>query len=203
MADTRAGGSGTVPLIQIADALQTFVTNDAPALGALEPATAIAGGPAFVLVVNGSNFTAGSVVRWNGAMRPTTFVNSGRLTAAIPASDIAATGTAQVTVFTAPPGGGVSNALSFVVTATAGPNQTLTVKKAGAGTGRVTSAPAGIDCGPSCSKSYAAGTVVRLSASPGLQSVFSGWTGACSGKVACVVTMSASRAVTAVFRHGR
>ncbi len=175
----------------------------APVLTALDPGTAIAGGPSFTLVVRGSNFTGESVVRWNGSVRPTTFVDSGRLTAVIGGGDIAATGTASVTVFTAPPGGGQSNALPFVVAATAGPKPTLTVKKAGAGAGRVTSAPAGIDCGPSCSKTYAAGTVVTLASAPDPRSAFAGWTGACTGKDACVVTMSTARSVTAIFRHGR
>jgi uncharacterized protein (TIGR03437 family) len=65
--------------------------------------------------VNGANFVASSVVRWNGASRTTTFVSSVQLTASIPASDIASAGTAQVTVFTPAPGGGTSTALNFSV----------------------------------------------------------------------------------------
>jgi hypothetical protein len=42
------------------------------------------------------------VVRWNGADRVTTF-GSSKLTATIPASDIAFAGTAQVTIFTSGP----------------------------------------------------------------------------------------------------
>lgn len=53
----------------------------------------------FTLTLTGAEFTADCVVRWNGAARPTTFVDSGRLTAVIPASDIAAPGTAVVTVY--------------------------------------------------------------------------------------------------------
>ena len=42
------------------------------------------------LTVNGTGFVSGaSVVRFNGSARPTTFVNSTQLTAAIPASDLA------------------------------------------------------------------------------------------------------------------
>src|SRR5262245_23492465 len=43
-----------------------------PSLGALVPARTVAGGLGFSLVVNGSNFVATSVVRWNGADLPTT-----------------------------------------------------------------------------------------------------------------------------------
>ncbi len=39
----------------------------------------------------------------------------GQLTATIPASDVARAGTAQVTVFTPPPGGGTSNTLPFTI----------------------------------------------------------------------------------------
>ena len=44
-------------------------TNPVPAVTALSPGGAAAGGPAFTLTVSGNNFVAGSVVRWNGANR--------------------------------------------------------------------------------------------------------------------------------------
>ena len=86
-----------------------------PTLTTLSPSSAVAGGPAFTLTVNGSNFVSGSVVRWNGANRTTTFVSATQLTAAITAADIAAAGSASVTVQN--PGGAVSNALTFTITA--------------------------------------------------------------------------------------
>jgi VCBS repeat protein/IPT/TIG domain-containing protein len=70
----------------------------------------------FTLAVNGTGFVATSVVNWNGAARPTTFVSSTKLTAAIPASDISSKGTASVTVSNPGPGGGVSNVDFFQVT---------------------------------------------------------------------------------------
>ena len=73
-------------------------TAAAPTLTTLSPSSAAAGGPAFTLTVNGSNFVNGSVVSWNGANRTTTFVSATQLTAAIPAADIAAAGSASVTV---------------------------------------------------------------------------------------------------------
>jgi Divergent InlB B-repeat domain len=57
----------------------------------------------------------------------------------------------------------------------------------------------GIDCGPSCSASFDAGTVVTLWAIPFTGSIFEGWTGACTDVVPCVVTMDQARSVTAVF----
>ena len=74
--------------------------NLVPALTSLAPTSTPAGGPAFTLTVNGSNFVGTSQVRWNGAARTTTLVNAGQVTAAIPASDIVTPGSAQVTVVT-------------------------------------------------------------------------------------------------------
>jgi len=84
-----------------------------------------AGSAAFTLTVNGSNFVAGSTVRWNGADRPTTFTSATQLTAAISATDIAAAGSAQVSVFTPTPGGGISTAQTFTIS-TAPAAQNLT-----------------------------------------------------------------------------
>ncbi|MEO8224178.1 MAG: hypothetical protein ABI661_05190 [Gammaproteobacteria bacterium] len=68
------------------------------------------------------------------------------------------------------------------------------------GGGRVTSQPAGIDCGAACAANLASGTAVTLSAVPAAGQVFSGWTGDCSGSTAtCALTMSAVRTVVASF----
>jgi Domain of unknown function (DUF1929)/Glyoxal oxidase N-terminus/Kelch motif len=177
----------------------TFTINTgtpAPSLTTLSPNSATAGGPAFTLTVNGSNFVSGSVVQWNGAARSTTFVNGTQLTAAIPASDIATAGTAQVRVVN--PGGGTSNALTFTIVS---PTFTLTVSKSGPGLGIVTSKPTGINCGSTCAAAYSPGTVVTLTVT--LQNknfVFLGWSGGgCSGTGQCTITMDASKMVTARF----
>src|SRR5208282_1246413 len=65
----------------------------------ISPSSATAGGPLFTLTVNGYNFDNTSVAQWNGANLSTTCVNSGQLTASVPATDIAAAGTFPVTVF--------------------------------------------------------------------------------------------------------
>lgn len=76
----------------------------------------------------------------------------------------------------------------------------LSVNKAGAGSGTVTSAPAGIDCGTSCSSNFAQGSTVTLTATAAQGSLFSGWSGSCSGaSTTCVVGMSSARSVTANF----
>ena len=70
----------------------------------------------------------------------------------------------------------------------------------GAGSGRVTSIPVGIDCGADCTEDYAPSTVVTLSAAPDAGSIFSAWSGACTDSTpTCQVTMSAAKTVTATF----
>jgi 6-phosphogluconolactonase len=89
--------------------------NPAPTITTLSPTSTTAGGAGFTLTVFGSNFESSSVMRWNGSKRLTALVSSTQLTAQISASDIAATGTAAVTVFKPAPGGGTSNASNFAI----------------------------------------------------------------------------------------
>jgi 6-phosphogluconolactonase (cycloisomerase 2 family) len=91
-------------------------TNPIPTISSLDPSCAPVGAQAFTLAVMGTNFVPSSIVRWNGKDLPTT-LNGGPLMAQIPASDIAATGTATVTVFNPAPGGGASNSVTFNIAA--------------------------------------------------------------------------------------
>jgi phospholipase C len=76
----------------------------------------------------------------------------------------------------------------------------LSVTLAGTGTGTVTSSPSGINCGPTCSASFAMGTLVTLTESPAQNSTFAGWGGPCTGtNPTCQVTLSSSQQVTASF----
>ena len=63
----------------------------------------------------------------------------------------------------------------------------LSVIKNGAGAGTVVSNPGGIDCGTTCSASFAGGAAVGLTAIPESGSTFAGWSGACTGSGACTV----------------
>ncbi len=76
---------------------------------------------------------------------------------------------------------------------------TLSVSKAGTGSGTVTSSPSGINCGSTCSANYNNGTNVTLTATPSAGSTFNAWGGACSGTGSCIVSMTAARSVTATF----
>jgi hypothetical protein len=76
---------------------------------------------------------------------------------------------------------------------------TLSVSKAGFGSGTVSSLPPGISCGATCHRNFLYGTKVTLLATPDPGSLFSGWSDACSGTGSCVVTMSQARSVTVKF----
>ncbi|MEO7719060.1 MAG: IPT/TIG domain-containing protein [Capsulimonas sp.] len=95
----------------------SLTVNPAPVAGSLAPSSIAGGGPDFTLTVNGSNFVGSSQVLWNGAALATAYVSATQLTATVPAANIAADGSAQISVMTPAPGGGVSNSLTFTIQA--------------------------------------------------------------------------------------
>jgi sugar lactone lactonase YvrE len=115
-----------------------------PMLGSLSPAFVAAGGAAFTLTVNGNGFAPASTVMWGTTALATQFVNASQLIAQVPAGDVAAAGTANVTVLTPPPGGGTSNTLEFEIDTAGGstppslPTGSLTVPAGGTATYPVT-----------------------------------------------------------------
>ncbi len=79
-------------------------------------------------------------------------------------------------------------------------NQTLPLSVTVSGTGTVTSAPAGISCGATCTASFDASSQVTLTAAAGSGYTFSSWSGDCAGTTAATsVTMGAARSCTATF----
>jgi hypothetical protein len=88
-----------------------------PSVDELLPAGALAGGPGVALVVKGAGFLRGLKVLWNGVARSTLYINGTTLQIQVVASDIAQPGDAGVSVSNPSPGGGVSNAVAFVVAA--------------------------------------------------------------------------------------
>jgi subtilisin family serine protease len=125
IADTRPGGTATVPRISVFEALSTLapIVNPQPVVTALSPTSGRSGQASLTLALTGSGFDGFSVVRWNGSDRLTTVVNTTTIQAAITAADLVTVGTAAVTVFTPAPGGGTSSALTFTIT----PGPTLSV----------------------------------------------------------------------------
>ena len=97
-----------------------------PAIASIRPESAMAGGPAFTLTVNGSNFATGlvnpAVVYWNGTPLTTTpggLPNPTAVcTAAVPAALIASPGVAAIKVVNPLLGGGAtSNQVYFSINA--------------------------------------------------------------------------------------
>jgi hypothetical protein len=79
-----------------------------PFIQSISPVSAAPGGAAFTLTVNGANFVPTSQVSWGATPLATIFVSSAKLTAAVPATLIASTGTGWITVHN-PPQAGSSN----------------------------------------------------------------------------------------------
>jgi alpha-D-ribose 1-methylphosphonate 5-triphosphate synthase subunit PhnH len=119
--DIKTAGSAQVTVVNPApsggtsNALTFNINNPVPALTNLQPPHATHGGAAFSLAVSGTGFVSTSQVLWNGSPRTTTYASGTRIKAAITAADIAAAGTAQVTVSNPAPGGGSSNSLTFTI----------------------------------------------------------------------------------------
>jgi len=107
-----AGGGTSGPAVFVVSA-----ANPVPAITTISPTSATAGGAAFTLTVNGTGFVSTSAVNFGASAPVTTFVSPTQLTAAIPATAIAAAGNVNVTVFSPGPGGGTSNIVTFTVSA--------------------------------------------------------------------------------------
>ena len=105
------GGGVSAPL-----AFAVEAPNPVPDVTGLSPAQALVGDGGFVLTVIGTGFVPGSTVRWDGTDRATVYINQFMLTATVHAADVAAAGTALVSVYNLPPGGGQSvSARAFTI----------------------------------------------------------------------------------------
>jgi uncharacterized repeat protein (TIGR01451 family) len=95
----------------------TAVNNPVPTITSLSPASVTVGSNNFTLTVNGTNFVTSSTVQTNGTAQTTTYVSPTQITALIPASVVAATGTVSITVVNPAPGGGTSGASTLTIVA--------------------------------------------------------------------------------------
>lgn len=107
----NGGTTGTPPPVN---------NNPVPSVSAVTPNPVLVGSPAIVATLTGTAFVSGSTVQWNGQSLATTYISATQLTAQIPASDLATAGTAQLTVVSPAPGGGVSSALAFTIVPASG-----------------------------------------------------------------------------------
>lgn len=122
-ADFAAAGTYPVTVVNPApgggtsNAINFVVTNPAPTISSLDPASILPGSPAFMLTVNGTGFNGTSVVRWNSTDHTPSSISKTKLTVTIPAADITTKGSFPITVFnpTTGGGGGESNPLTFTV----------------------------------------------------------------------------------------
>jgi hypothetical protein len=175
-------------------------------------ATTPQGGTSFTLTVTNSTPVSGTVTSSTGGISCGTACSasfpSGTVVTltATPASGLvfsgwtgACTGTTPTCVVTMSSAQTVG--AGFV--ACGAPAMSLTVTKAGTGSGTVTSSPAGINCGTTCTMSVSscgAVPVVLLTATAATGSAFTGWSGACSGTApTCSVPLSGATTVNASF----
>ena len=93
-----------------------------PEVISIDPDSKIAGSAAFTMTVNGSGFLPTSKVQWNGQDRPTTYVSATQIKAAIPATDLVLSGTANVQVKN---NATVSNVVIFDIEPSGAPTLTL------------------------------------------------------------------------------
>ncbi len=183
--------SETIKAVAFAAGLQAsavasaaYVINGAAApssLTSLSPAYTSAAGSQFTLTVNGSNFTSGSTVYWGSTALTTTLVSSTKVTATVPATDIASPGIVSITVQTQ--GASTSNTLQFEidtagsvtppsfsptsVTVTAGGTATSSVTLPSSATG-VSAKCLNLPAGASCSYSSSTGklTITTSASTP-------------------------------------
>jgi hypothetical protein len=90
------------------------VTQPPPTITSVSPALVAAGGAAFTLTVNGSNFILGMNTRWGTTWVGANVISSTQLWVTIPASMIATAGTAGVQVYVSG-GPGYSNSASITI----------------------------------------------------------------------------------------
>jgi hypothetical protein len=91
--------------------------NAVPVLTSLDPASVPAGHGEFLLTIHGTGFVPGSVVILNGMIRATYFDSDTQLRATVYNSEMIAPATHIVKVRPPLPGGGLSDGMSFTVTA--------------------------------------------------------------------------------------
>jgi hypothetical protein len=108
-ADSELAGSGSVGL--------STVTTPVPLITTVTPGSVVAGTAGLRLTIGGFGFVKDATyVQWNDKRVLANFTNSTEITADIPAADVAAEGTLDISVLNPPPGGGTSDSHTFTMT---------------------------------------------------------------------------------------
>ncbi|CAN5158954.1 hypothetical protein BH11PSE11_BH11PSE11_36550 [soil metagenome] len=178
---TGAGGTAS------SSATVTVAAAPLPTVSLSASPTSIANGANSNLTWSSTNATACTASgAWSGSRTTAGSQSTGALTASATYS-LTCTGS-----------GGSATASTTVTVAAPIASYSLTTNVNGAGS--VSSSPAGINCGSSCSANFDAGTSVVLTATPTAGNSFSGWNGGgCSGTGTCTVNMQAATSVSASF----
>jgi IPT/TIG domain len=116
-ASISVSDSGLVNASPSMDFVITGSSVPSPSISLLSPSSASAGAADLQVVVKGSGFAANSTVQWNSVPLATSYLSATQLIALVPAADMAAAGTADVSVVTPAPGGGTSSASTFTINA--------------------------------------------------------------------------------------
>jgi hypothetical protein len=124
--------------------------------------------------------------------------STGTVTVTAPAGRV---GTVPITLSTVESDATGAQTAQTSFTYTKAPSQTLTVRKSGRGSGKITSSPAGIKCPKTCSHKFAYGRSVTLKAKAAKGSAFAGWSGAvgCTRKLTCKIKVNGKLQATAKF----
>jgi 6-phosphogluconolactonase (cycloisomerase 2 family) len=108
------GGTSNAVVFDVADPGQ----NPVPTVYTLGEWFTIARGAASrqnEIVIHGANFVPGALAQWNGQTRPTKFISETELIITLTAYDAAFAGAGELSVLNPGPGGGSSNALTFII----------------------------------------------------------------------------------------
>lgn len=106
--------TGHIYLVRGPFVVPQLLANNSPAtLTGSSASTITHGAGNTLLTLTGINFVPGVAVNWNGSYRTTTIVDATHVTVAIPASDLAAAGTASLTAVN--PGAAASSPLTITV----------------------------------------------------------------------------------------
>lgn len=119
--------------------------NPLPRVNSISPNSVLAGGPGFTLVVTGTSFVNGSIVRINGQDRPTDFVSDTTLAAQISTEDVAGAAALNIAVFNPAPGGGMSGPLTLNVVNPVPRITSISPDSASAGSGDFTVVVSGVN----------------------------------------------------------
>jgi len=175
---TTAGGTATSG--------SSFTVLIPPTITSFTPTSGLVGAS---VTISGANFTGATAVKFNGTTATFSVTSSTTIQTSVPAG--ATNGPLSVTTSA----GTATSAGTFTV------KYMLTVNKSGLlDDGTVTSNPAGINCGGTCSAAFNSSSVVTLTANPNTLAIFTGWSGCDSTNgFTCTVNMNSPKTVTANF----